>query len=153
MKLLRPLAGYTLRDHKTNDFMRRELKITGILDKIDEYRLNTCKECHITESRWNYTTRDHKEGEQLEDRRNFFFSNATTCPLRLRGPPLRLWLKCNRLLRLGHPVGAVTLSRWEWWWDERWIWGASGGLKTNCYQLPRPWSPWASSPFKEKRKW
>ena len=40
MKLLRPLAGYTLQDHKTNDFISRELKITGILDKIDEYRLN-----------------------------------------------------------------------------------------------------------------
>jgi len=40
MKLLRPLAGYTLPDHKSNDFTRRELKITGILDKIDEYRLN-----------------------------------------------------------------------------------------------------------------
>jgi len=36
MKLLRPPAGYILRDHKTNDFIRRELKITGILDKIDE---------------------------------------------------------------------------------------------------------------------
>jgi len=31
MKLLRPLAGYTLYDHKTNDY---------ILDKIDEYRRN-----------------------------------------------------------------------------------------------------------------
>ena len=42
----------------------------------------------------------------------FFFSNATTCPLRLRGPPHpRLWLKCTRVLRLGRPVGAVTLSR------------------------------------------
>ena len=40
MKLLRTLAGYNLHDHKTNDFIRRELKITGILDKIDEYRLN-----------------------------------------------------------------------------------------------------------------
>jgi len=40
MKLLRPLAGYTLYDHKTNDFIRRELQITGILDKIDEYRRN-----------------------------------------------------------------------------------------------------------------
>ena len=40
MKLLRPLAGYTLHDHKTNDFICRELKITGILDKTDEYRLN-----------------------------------------------------------------------------------------------------------------
>jgi len=36
MKLLRPLAGYTLYDHKTNDYIRCELQITGILDKIDE---------------------------------------------------------------------------------------------------------------------
>jgi len=40
MKLLRPLAGYTLYDHKTNDYIRRKLRITGILDKIDEYRRN-----------------------------------------------------------------------------------------------------------------
>jgi len=40
MKLLRPLTGYTLYDHKTNDYIRRELRITGILDKIDEYRRN-----------------------------------------------------------------------------------------------------------------
>jgi len=30
----------------------------------------TCKECHQTESLWNHITTDHKEGEQLEDRRN-----------------------------------------------------------------------------------
>jgi len=40
MRLLRPLAGYTLYDHKTNDYKCRELRITGILDKIDEYRRN-----------------------------------------------------------------------------------------------------------------
>ena len=40
MKLLRPLAGYTLYDHKTNDYIRRELHITGILDKMDEFRRN-----------------------------------------------------------------------------------------------------------------
>jgi len=40
MKLLRPLAGYTLYDHKTNDYIRRELRITGILYKIDECRRN-----------------------------------------------------------------------------------------------------------------
>jgi len=40
MKLLRALAGYTLYDHKTNDYIRRELRITGILHKIDEYRRN-----------------------------------------------------------------------------------------------------------------
>jgi len=42
-------------------------------------------------------------------------------------PPPPLWLKCNRILSLERPVGAVTLSRWEWWWNERWIWGARGG--------------------------
>ena len=40
MKLLRPLAGYTLYDHKTNDYICRKLWITGILEKIDEYRRN-----------------------------------------------------------------------------------------------------------------
>ena len=50
--------------------------------------------------------------------------------------PARLWLKCNRLLRLGRPLGAVTLSRWEWWWNERWIWSARGGLKPNFYHYP-----------------
>jgi len=40
MKLLRSLAGYTLYDHKTNDYIRGELQITGILDKIGEYRRN-----------------------------------------------------------------------------------------------------------------
>ena len=29
-----------LYEHKTNDYIRRELRITGILDKIDEYRRN-----------------------------------------------------------------------------------------------------------------
>jgi len=40
MKLLRPLAGYTLYDHKTNDYIRSEIRITGIPGKIDEYRRN-----------------------------------------------------------------------------------------------------------------
>jgi hypothetical protein len=53
MKLLRPLAGYTIYDHKTNNSIRHELQITNTLDKIDEYRKNgfyTYKECHKTES-------------------------------------------------------------------------------------------------------
>jgi len=50
MKLLRPLAGYTLYDYKTNKHIRRELQITGILDKIDEYRRNWFQECRKTES-------------------------------------------------------------------------------------------------------
>jgi hypothetical protein len=40
MKLLRPLAGYALYDHKTNVSIRRELQTDCILDKIDEYRRN-----------------------------------------------------------------------------------------------------------------
>ena len=31
---LTPLAGYKLYDHKTNDYIRRELRIAGIIDKI-----------------------------------------------------------------------------------------------------------------------
>jgi len=42
-----------------------------------------------------------------------YISNATTCPLRLRGPSPRLWLKCNRLLRLGRPVGTMRMMV-EW---------------------------------------
>jgi hypothetical protein len=40
MKLLRPLAGYAIYDHKANDSIRRELQTDNILDKIDEYRRN-----------------------------------------------------------------------------------------------------------------
>ena len=36
MKLSRPLAGNTLYDHKTNDYLCHKLQITGILDKRDE---------------------------------------------------------------------------------------------------------------------
>ena len=46
MKSLRPLAGYTLYDHKTSDYIRHELQITGILDKVDEYRRSTNDKSH-----------------------------------------------------------------------------------------------------------
>jgi hypothetical protein len=36
----------------------------------DETDFYTYKECHQTESLWNYITTDHKEGEKLEDQRN-----------------------------------------------------------------------------------
>ena len=38
IKLLRPLAGYTLYDLKRNDTVRRELQTECILDKIDKIR-------------------------------------------------------------------------------------------------------------------
>jgi len=50
MKLLRPLAGYTLYDHKTNDYICRELRIAGILDKTDEYRRNWLSHKQLTGS-------------------------------------------------------------------------------------------------------
>jgi hypothetical protein len=40
MKLLRPLANYTLYDHKTNESVCREMQTECILDKTDEYRRN-----------------------------------------------------------------------------------------------------------------
>jgi len=40
MKSFRPLAGYTLDDHKTNDSVCCGLQTECILDKIDEYRRN-----------------------------------------------------------------------------------------------------------------
>jgi hypothetical protein len=42
--------------------------------------------------------------------------NATTCPSWTSWCPFLLWPKCNRLVRLGSPWGAVTLSRWGGWW-------------------------------------
>ena len=51
-------------------------------------------------------------------------------------PPPGLWLKCNRILKSGRPVGAVTFSRWEWCWNERWIWGASGALNLISTNYP-----------------
>ncbi|KAJ4445689.1 hypothetical protein ANN_12374 [Periplaneta americana] len=40
MRLLRPLAGYTLYDHKRNADIRAELNITAITDTIESYRNN-----------------------------------------------------------------------------------------------------------------
>jgi len=40
MKLLRPLAGYNIYDHKTKNTVSRELQTECILDKIDEHRRN-----------------------------------------------------------------------------------------------------------------
>jgi hypothetical protein len=40
MKLLRPLAGYTLRDHKYNDDTRSELGVQSITEILDIYRTN-----------------------------------------------------------------------------------------------------------------
>ena len=43
---------------------------------IDGTSFYTCKECHQTESLWNHITTDHKEREQVVDRRNV---SANSC--------------------------------------------------------------------------
>jgi hypothetical protein len=40
MKLLRPLAGYILKDHKYNDDIRSELGVQSITEILDIYRTN-----------------------------------------------------------------------------------------------------------------
>jgi len=76
MKLLRPLAGFTLYEHKTNDYIRRELRITGILDMLDEYRGNWLSHLQRMTQNLIPLKSDHKEGEQLEDRRSV---GASSC--------------------------------------------------------------------------
>ena len=73
MKLLRTLAGYTLYDHKTNNTIRQELRVTSILDRIDEYRKNwllhlkRMPQNRIPLKLYNYRP---QEEDQLEDQRN-----------------------------------------------------------------------------------
>jgi len=55
---------------------------------------HTCKDCHKTESLWNHTTTDHKEGEQLEDRRSVGASR---------------W-------NCGDGTDQRCLWWWWWWW-------------------------------------
>ena len=66
----------TLYDHKTNDYIRGELRITGIIHKIDEYRRNWLSHLQIMPQNRIPFKPDHKEGEQLEDRRRV---GASSC--------------------------------------------------------------------------
>ena len=50
---------------------------------------------------------------------NFFLSNAPQVLYGLHGLPSWAWQKCNWLLSLGRPWGAVTLSQWYEWWYRR----------------------------------
>jgi hypothetical protein len=78
MKLLRPLGGHTLNDHKTNDSICHELQIECILDRIDVYRRNWLLHLHrmpqnrIPSKSYRYSPqgkrmvgRPKKRGEQL----------------------------------------------------------------------------------------
>ena len=61
--------------------------------------------------------------------------NATTCSYELSWFPSWLWRQCSRLLRMGRPCGATTLSRWcEWWYARRW--NTRRGLKPKSTNYP-----------------
>ena len=66
----------------------------------------------------------------------------------LRGPPSWAWQECNRLLRLGRPWGAVTLSRWCVSGD-RGRCRARRGLKPKFYQSTQTMVTAGIFPFKE----
>jgi len=73
---MRPLLGYSLYDYKTNDYIRRELRITGILDNMDEYGRNWLSHLQRMPQNRIPLKSYHKEGEQLEDRRSV---GASSC--------------------------------------------------------------------------
>jgi hypothetical protein len=87
----------------------------------------------------------------IQGRVDFFWGGMSPhVPYGLRGLLSRFWSKCNRLLRLGRPQGAVTFTRWcEWWYIYIYERGVPGSLKPKFYRLPRPWRLWGSSPTRE----
>jgi hypothetical protein len=96
-----------------------------------------------------YTKPSNKDRRLHFYAHKFFFSNVTTCPLWTSRSPLPVVAKCNRLLKLGRPWGAVTLSRWGGWWymDMKYVPG--GTLNLSSTKLPRPWSLWESFPSRK----
>ena len=66
----------------------------------------------------------------------------------LRGPPSWAWQQCNRLLRLGRPWGAVTLSRWCVSGDTGGC-SARRGLKPKLYWSTQTMVTAGVFPFKE----
>jgi hypothetical protein len=94
--------------------------------------------------------------EEWNDENREVYSNLFSSPMPphvpygLRDLPSRLWPKCNRLLRLGRPWGAVTLSRWGGWWYMNMKYrGGGDALNLSSTKLPRPWSQWGSSPSRK----
>ena len=70
-------------------------------------------ECQRTTNHEIITVAGFSDTSGLYNTTQFFFlqcHHVSFCGL--RGPPSWAWQKCNRLLRLGRPWGAVTLSQW-----------------------------------------
>ena len=66
----------------------------------------------------------------------------------LRGPPSWAWQQCNKLLSLGGPWGAITLSRWCVWGDRR-GWSVRRGLKPKFYWSTQTMVSAGIFPFEE----
>jgi hypothetical protein len=72
-------TGYTLHDHKTNNSIRKGLRITSILDKIDEYRkkwllhIQRMPQNRIPLKSYNYRRQGRS---QLDDLKNVGESNC-----------------------------------------------------------------------------
>jgi hypothetical protein len=73
---------------------------------------------------------------------NFFLPMPPHVPYGHCGLPSRLWPMCNRLLRRSY----VVLTRWMVIYGYEVPGGASN---LNSTKLPRPWSPWGSSPSRK----
>ena len=102
-----------------------------------------CKECHKTESLWNYTTTDHKEGEQLEDRRKVGKSSCNFgdgTDQRVHYLMFMVVMMMQLTVDWGRPRHAagyvVFLPRFEWETSRLGIWSCTAGYKfLGCWDL------------------
>jgi len=70
---------------------------------------HTCKECHKTESLSNHTTTDHKEGEQLKDRRSVGASSCNSAD----GTDQRVQSLMMMMMMMIIIIIDVLLHRWH----------------------------------------
>jgi hypothetical protein len=73
------------------------------------------------------------------------FTCPQYCPKRrkliINNEPIFYFNQCHDMsvidfVVVGRPWGAVTLSRWSWWWYSIWIWSTRGSLNLNCTNHP-----------------
>jgi hypothetical protein len=124
---------FNVLEHSIRNFFKNNLTIVmltsficfpflcyGMIIQFGLWMLKKVRPCslvrHITEDLEHSNKFLHKIMIVCSISYMLLFFNATTCPSWTSWSPSRLWPKCNRLLRLGHPLGAVTLSRWGGWW-------------------------------------
>ena len=75
----------------------------------------TYKECHKTGSRWNHITTDHKEAEQLEDRRNVGENGCNSEDgTDQTGPILYVYDDDDNIFKSPDIVTVIKVRRLEW---------------------------------------